>query len=207
MQLRFKTSLTGEQYLSQSAWKDATLPRCPLHPQGGCGFARHGSYPRISPPGTRIARWYCPTGHRTFSLLPDFLAARLSGTLAEVEAAVAAVEQAPSLEKAADLLRPEIELPGAVRWTRHRVKPIMAALHLLKGLLPEPLATLDATLGAFRVALGAPLPVLPRLREIAAPWLQQLPPPLGFRPPPQGGGDPRARFQHEPGPDPPPCLA
>jgi hypothetical protein len=206
VQLRFKTSLTGRQYVSQSAWKNATLPRCPLHPQGGCGFVRHGTYPRVSPAGTRIARFYCPTGHRTFSLLPDFLAARLSGTLAEVEAAVAAVEAAPSLEKAADGLRPAIELPGAVRWTRHRVKPIVAALHLLKGLLPEPLAALDTTLGAFRGALGVD-PVLPRLREIAAAYLHVLPPPLGFGPPHPGGGDPRARFQHEPGPDPPPLPA
>lgn len=38
---------------------------------------------------------YCPTGHYTFSLLPDSLAARLSGTLAEVEAVVRAAEEAP----------------------------------------------------------------------------------------------------------------
>lgn len=202
MQLRFKTDLTGEQHVSQSAWEDATLPCCALHPRGGCGFARHGTYARVSPPGTRVARWYCPTGHRTFSLLPDCLAARLSGTLAEVEA----VEAVPSLEKAADGLRPEIELPGAVCWTRRRVKPIRATLHRLKGMLPEPLAVLDATLGAFRSALGEG-PVLSRLREIAAPCLHVLPPPLGFRPPPPRGGDPQSRFQHEAGPDPPPALA
>lgn len=206
MQLRFATDLTGEQYVSQSAWKDATLPRCPLHPQGGCGFARHGTYPRVSPSGTRVPRWYCPEGHQTFSLLPDCLAARLSGTLAEVEAVVLAVEAAPSLEKAADQLRLEIELPGAVRWTRHRVQPIRRTLLLLRGLIPEPLAPLEPTLESFREVLGV-ASVLPRLREIAAPFLSQLPPPLGVRPPPQGGGDPRPRFQHEPGPDPPPLPA
>jgi hypothetical protein len=31
----------------------------------------------------RIARWYCPEGHRTFSLLPDFLAAKLPGSLCQ----------------------------------------------------------------------------------------------------------------------------
>jgi hypothetical protein len=67
--------------LRKQGWLSATLPRCPLHPQGGCGFARHGTYERVSPPGTRVARWYCPEGHCTFSLLPDCLAARLSGTL------------------------------------------------------------------------------------------------------------------------------
>jgi hypothetical protein len=98
VQLRYACELTGEEYVSQGAWRKASLPRCPLHPKGGCGFARHGTYARVTPPGTQIARWYCPAGHRTFSLLPDCLAARLSGTLAEVEAVVRAVEQAPSLE-------------------------------------------------------------------------------------------------------------
>ena len=55
---------------------------------------RHGTYPRLSPPGARIARWRCRQGHCTFSLLPDCLAARLPGDLAEVEAVVGAVEQA-----------------------------------------------------------------------------------------------------------------
>jgi hypothetical protein len=88
VQLRFECSLTGGEYVNQRAWREASLPRCPLHPKGGCGFARHGTYKRISPPGTLIARWYCPQGHRTFSLLPDCLAARLTGTLAEVESVV-----------------------------------------------------------------------------------------------------------------------
>ena len=87
---------------------------CPLHSGGGCGFARHGTYGRTSPPGTRIARWYCPEGHCTFSLLPDCLSARLPGTLAEVEAVVIAVEQARSLEAACEELRIDIDLPGAL---------------------------------------------------------------------------------------------
>jgi hypothetical protein len=29
----------------------------------------------------RVARWYCPRAQVTFSLLPDFAASRLSGTL------------------------------------------------------------------------------------------------------------------------------
>ena len=57
MQLRFSSDLTDEEYISQQAWRNASLKRCPLHPKGGCGFARHGTYERLSPPGTRIARW------------------------------------------------------------------------------------------------------------------------------------------------------
>ena len=68
----------------------------------------------MSPPGARIARWYCRREPCTFSLLPDCLAARLCGDLAEVEGVVGAVEQAESLEAACTLLRPEIEFGAEV---------------------------------------------------------------------------------------------
>ena len=201
MQLRFSCELTGEEYVSQSAWQNASLPRCPLHPEGGCGFARHGTYTRVSPPGTQIARWYCPKGHRTFSLLPDCLAARLSGTLNEVEAVVRAAEQAPSLEAACQALRPDIELPGVLRWARRRVQAVHAALQALKGLLPHQFPC-PATLVAFAVCLGV-TEVLVALRPIGDPFLQNLPTPLGFRPRhTSGDGGGRAR-QHCAGPDPP----
>ena len=64
----------------------------------------------------QISRWYCPTGHTTFSLLPDCLASRLPGSLDEVEQVVAIVEAkvaaGESIEKAAEKIRPDIELPG-----------------------------------------------------------------------------------------------
>lgn len=49
-----------EAYIAGREWTTATLPACPLHPAGGCGIARHGSYPRAKPCGVRVARWYCP---------------------------------------------------------------------------------------------------------------------------------------------------
>jgi hypothetical protein len=70
-----------------------------LHPPGECSIARHGSYTRVAPQATRIARWYCPEGHRTFSLLPDFLAARLPGLLCSIEEAVATAETSTSLNR------------------------------------------------------------------------------------------------------------
>jgi hypothetical protein len=206
VQLRFKTDLTGEQYVTQSLWKDATLSLCPLHPNDDCGFARHGTYSRVSPPGVKIARWYCRKAHRTFSLLPDCLASRLSGTLAEVERVVDVVEQASSLEAAADGLRPDIELPGAVRWSRRRVKSSYLALHSIRGLIPEPCATWETSLDAFRRGLGVDL-LLPQLREIATLYLSVLPAPIGFRPPPGVSGEPGWAFQHEAGPDPPTARA
>ncbi len=206
MQLRFATSVTGEEYVSQELWLDASLPHCPLHPKGGCGFARHGTYERLSPPGTLIARWYCPQGHRTFSLLPDCLAARLPGTLAEVEAVVATVEQAESVEAACANLRLAIGLPGVLRWVRRRVKAIHALLNTLKGLMPERFAGCEPRLDAFAEHLGIDA-VLQALRQIAALHLNALPAPLGFGPlRPHGGETDRAR-QQAAGPDPPAFFA
>jgi hypothetical protein len=203
VQLRFPTGLTSKEYVSQHAWRDATLERCPLHPHGGCSFVRHGTYERVNPPGTRIPRWYCPEGHCTFSLLADCFAARLSGTLQELEAVVDQVEQAPTREAAADRLRLDIELPGAMRWTRRRVKSVYAALTLILGLFPERFAGCQPTLAAFRQWLQVD-GVLSALREIATLHLGFLPPPLGFKPPSAPGGEHPRRLQHHAGPDPPP---
>ncbi len=202
MQLRYKTGLTSEEYVSRQAWREATLDQCPLHARGGCGLARHGTYPRAEPPGTRIARWYCPQGHCTFSLLPDCLAARLPGTLAAVEAVVVAVEEAASLEAAADRLRPEVELPGAIRWTRRRVQRVHVALTVLRGLEPARFVAWPLHLGGWRDRLGI-VPVLPVLREIAADYLHEVPVPLGLRPPAGAGGESHCGAQQSMGPDPP----
>lgn len=203
VQLRYKTGLTGEDYVNRQAWREARLARCPLHPHGGCGFARHGTYARKRPHGARVARWYCPSAHCTFSLLPDCLSARLPGTLIEIEAVVAAVEAAPSLEAAADALRPHIELPGAMRWARRRVQRVHAALTALRGLMPQDFAACPATVAGFRARLGA-APVLPALRARATAHLTDLPAPLGLRPRLMRAGESRRPRQHNMGPDPPP---
>ena len=116
MHVRFITCSTGEQYVTGKLWIYATLARCPWHPQGGCGFCRHGTYPRVRPRGTLIARWYCPTEQRTVSALPDALASHFPGTLVDLESHVMAVEQAVCLETAAADRRTEIELPRALRY-------------------------------------------------------------------------------------------
>lgn len=202
VQLRFATGLTSEEYVTRQAWREARLDRCPRHPHGGCGFSRHGTYPRVNPPGTRIARWYCPLSHQTFSLLPDCLAARHSGTLVEFEAAVEHATAAPSLEAAAATCRPEIELPGVLRWLRHRINAVQAILVVVRGLLPAVFGTCAPTLAAFRAGLAVEW-VLLALRAIAADHLGQLSPPLGFRPPLSADGEPPLAVQHRAGPDPP----
>lgn len=161
----------------------------------------------MSPPGTRIARWYCPEAHRTFSLLPDHLAARFPGSLHEIEEVVAAVEQARSVEAAADQLRSDdITLTSAVRWVRRRVAPVRALLTIVIGLFPQRLLGCAPTIAALRERLACE-PVLVVLREVAELHLQALAPPLGFKHPSPRGGERHHRFQHPMGPDPPPELA
>jgi hypothetical protein len=202
VQLRFDCGLTGEEYVTQQAWRNASLPFCPLHPRGGCGYTRHGTYERLSPPGTLIARWYCPQGHSTISLLPDCLPARLPGTFDELESLVLQVGQSPSLEAACADLRPEIDLPGVLRWARRRIQAVQAVLVILKGLMPAYFRPCEPTLRSFALHLGVE-PVLPALRSIAAPYLQSLPTPLGFRPRSRHSGEANQCHQQLAGPDPP----
>jgi hypothetical protein len=204
VQLRFETGPTGADYVTGKAWCVARLLRCPLHPRGGCGFARHGAYERKSPPGTLIARWYCPQGHRTFSLLPDHLAARFPGTLSEIEQVVATVERAKSVEAAADALRRDaVTLPSAIRWVRRRLRLVRALLTIVVGLLPQWLLGCSPTIGALRTRLACPQ-VLVALRERANAHLQALGRPLGFRHPPYPAGEHPSDLQQHMGPDPPP---
>ena len=203
VQLRFETGLTGADYVTREAWREARLSHCPLHPRGGCGFSRHGTYERKTPAGTLIARWYCPQGHRTFSLLPDHLAARFPGTLSEIEQVVATVEQAKSLEAAADALRRDpVTLPSAVRWVRRRVRLVRALLTIVVELLPQSLLGCVPTIAALRVRLACPQ-VLAALRERAYAHLQALARPLGFQHPPYAGGEHPSGIQQRMGADPP----
>jgi hypothetical protein len=137
----------------------------------------------------------------TFSLLPDFLCAQLPGTLAEVEAVVATAE-AGTREAASETLRPQVELPGAVRWVRRRVRLVRAGLAAVIGLLTGLLAGREPTVTSLRSALGTEAAVV-RLRELAADHLAALPPPLGFGPRPAGRRPRPTALQHDPGPDPP----
>ncbi len=202
VQVRFAIDLTSEEYVSQQGWKSASLAQCPLHPSGGCGYGRHGTYERVEPPGTQIARWYCRQGQTTISLLPDCLASHLSGSLAEVEAVVDAVAAASSVEAAAGTERPLIDLPGAVRWTRRRVGMVRRFLTTLIGLMPERFASCQPTLASFRAALGT-ADVLVTLRAIAAADLAQLAVPVGFDHRRHHGQGRRGRRQQRAGPDPP----
>jgi len=179
VQLRHETALTSEAYLAERAWEKASLSTCPRHPAGGCGFARHGTYPRKTRTGMRVARYYCPTAHETFSLLPDCLASRFPSDLDELERVTIQVATHRSVEAAADVLRPEITLPSAVRWIRRRLRLVRPSLVLVAGLLGLDVGT--ATLAAFRAAWDTDR-VLVQARTRVDAHLTILPPPLGLGP-------------------------
>ena len=185
LQLPWKYALADEGYVTQRAWESAILDACPFHPEGGCGLEKLGSYGRVEPAGARVPRWWCPTQRASISLLPSFLAARLSGTLDGVEEVVAAVEAAGGVAQAVDAVHPP-DAPGAIglvcalRSIRRRVRAVRAALIAIATLMPERFAGVAPTLASFRDALATGS-VLVTLRELAERHLGALPVPLGFR--------------------------
>lgn len=185
MQLLWKCPYTDGQYVTERGWEQATLERCPFHPQGGCGLEKLGTYVRVEPPGTRIARFWCPDQEASISLLPSFLAARMSGTLAAVEDIVTAVEEAGGIAAAVETVHPSdveeaISLAGALRSIGRRASSIRSALLAIATLMPEMFFGVSPTLASFRAHLSVRR-VLVLLRELAERHLHALPTPLGFR--------------------------
>ena len=205
VQLRFDTGLAGDEYVTRELWRSATLAHCPLHPEGGCGIARHSPYERKTPPGTYIARWYCRRGHCTISLLPDHLAARFPGTLAEIERVLDAADtRTASLQACADALRPDpVSLPSATRWLRRRLaaaRPLLILAVTLLGLpsaAAQGVAALRQHLRLHTMQLG----VFERLRALLQPHLPVLARPVGFGHRRRSGAARDETFQQWMGPD------
>lgn len=153
-----------------------------------------------------MRRWYCPVAHETFSLLPDFAAARLSDTLEGIESAVLQFDDerrsGATVYEAAQRLRPDIELQGALRWTRRRLRWVHAALTLLMGCTAERLVQVELKIRAIRRVLGCQH-VLLEVRTLAAPQLRYAPTPVGLAPPNPVRKSAGHRVQHKAGPDPP----
>jgi transposase-like protein len=184
VQIVFDSGHTSESYVSEQGWHDASIEQCP---QCRRAIRRHGTYERKCPAGLRIARFYCRACHLTVSLLPDFLAAGYSDTLAVFETAVDAVASTSTFDEAAARARPDIELQGARRWYRRRQQR-RALLVLLKataqGVAPE---AIDA------FALRTSHPHL----------IAQLPTPVGLSHRPIEHWRGHSPQQHTMGPDPP----
>lgn len=201
MQIPLHTVSSPEAYVIGQEWRHVRLERCPLHPVGECSFTRNGSYPRVVPDAIRIARWYCPEGHQTFSLLPDFLAARLPGLLCSIEDAVATAETSTALEVAADQLRcDDVTLPSAVRWLRRRVRQVHDGLKTVFGFdAQEPTAS-GPTLSALR-QLGDDHPLLRLRSALSMEVLATVCVPLGFCPHRTLAPERADADQHDAGPD------
>jgi hypothetical protein len=205
VQVRLATPTTSEVYVADKLWRLATLSACPWHPAGGCGFCRHGTYERVRPHGALIARWYCPLERRTVSALPDCLASHYSGTLADLEAMVLAVERSPSRAAAAERLRTEIELPGALRYLDRHCRAVHDALNAVRGLEPARFASVSPTVRGFAAVLPVGS-VLMALRTGVARYLPHLPSPFGFNPHRHVADVTVRRHQQRMGPDPPMAI-
>jgi hypothetical protein len=171
---------TREEYVTRSLWLGATLDVCPFHGEG-CELCPHGYYNRVEPPGCRIRRLLCRRAGVTVSLLPDFLCARLSSTMAEAEQVVrcALLE---GVAAAGRKMRPRCRVEGREAWVRRRLYPVLAAVTVVCGLLPGALGeaqprhweTLERALDTTEV--------LEAIRRSVPPdALQELIKPVGFR--------------------------
>lgn len=147
----------------------------------------------------RVARWYCPEGHRTFSLLPDFLAAKLPGLLTSIEDSITMAFSARSLEAAADALRgPDVTLPNAIRWLRRRVRAVREALDAVARVTPT--MAVDGPTSVSAIDLEQGYVLLGLRRSLGPEMLSVIPMPLGFGPS-RNGGWPGSGGQQGIGPD------
>src|SRR5262249_7113516 len=139
--------------------------------------------------------------------LPDFFASRMRGTLDELEEGVARAEEAPSIERAADKLRPgdaedAVTLPSATRWMRLRLSMVRAVLAAVLALVPAMFGRCKATVASFRRRLHTRSALI-ALRRICERQLYALPAPLGLVPPPTRLHRRWRRLQQSTGLDPP----
>lgn len=185
MQLIWKDVVADEAYVSGRAWERAILCECPLHLDGGCRIERLGSYRRVWPRGCRIPRFWCPVAGTSISLLPETLAAGVTGSLDTIEAAVDAVD-AHGIAGAVEVVFPAdaerfVGVTSALRLLRRRVRWVRAVLLAIVTLLADRFAGIAPTLEAMREALGTSR-VLVALRALPEIDVGLFAHPLGLRP-------------------------
>jgi hypothetical protein len=140
-------------------------------------------------------------------LLPDFYASRTPGTLDDIEHTAATAETVPSIERAAEQLRPgdtldAVTLPAAIAWLRRHLDWVRALLITVASLFPERFANLGQSVRAWRDRLETSR-VLVALREICEVYLYALPRPLGLNPPGPAVAERGRRTQQSTGSEPP----
>ena len=149
-------------------------------------------------------------GQTTFSLIPEFAASQISGTLEEIERAVSTYEEEESIYKAAEIVRPPethdgdpTSLAATSQWLSRRVRWVQATLITVAGLFPQLFAGLEMTVTAFRSHLQSEH-VLMVLRELCSEHLAHLPAPVGFGPRQGSGKSAKGEFQQSMRSDRPP---
>ncbi len=197
MQLPLKIECTYEEYHTQELWKQATLEVCPVHKDGLCRIQRNGVYWRYGPHGkgrTCVARFVCiridedgRVVKLSFSLLPQFFAARTRGTLQEYEDQVAAAEsEGPWKASLKHAPHKRSERRDAFRWLSRRMEALHRGLKGIVGHLPDIFKGCEATVSSMRKALGREDLLLHLRQELAgsgqAVILQKTLSPVGFRP-------------------------
>ena len=134
-----------------------------------------------------VARFYCSGCRTTFSLLPDFAAARRPGSLQEIEDGMAVLTGSRGPWAAARELFPERdEMSNAVRGLRRAFAAVSAFLAIAATMRPDLFRGCPAELVAMRAALGTETLLADLRREMTA-HLPHLPHPVGFKPPWMGG--------------------
>ena len=111
IQIDDNAHLSISAYIKQSGWRNARLKTCPANPGGDYRLHRHGTYARKYPDGMRIARYYCRTYRKTFSLLPTFMAAGCPKTLDDLEHAVLAYEECGTVNGSMQRVKAGHEVP------------------------------------------------------------------------------------------------
>ena len=185
MQILHPTTLNDRDYVNKKGHEDATISSCPNHPGGGCAFHRHGTYSRKTPYGEAlIARYYCRESHQTFSLLPVFFAARMPGTLAQMEGVVAELERdGTDLQEVRKVHGNRyIDDSSVWRWARRRQRHVQAFLTLVIGLFPQRFKGCQPTLESVRGRLRGDC-FLVSARTLCSEYMQSLPMPVGLKPP------------------------
>ncbi len=185
MQLVYETTSSCRQYVSEKGWQNATVSSCPNHGDSCGSFHRLGYYRRYTPYGDAlIARYYCRASHRTFSLLPVFFAARMPGTLNELECVAAVMESGGSaLQAAAETRRHyRVEAAGMRRWANRRLTRVQLCLITVMTLLPAHFINCPVKVLAIRRHLDTDC-ALVKMRTLSVAHLSAIPAPVGFRPP------------------------
>ena len=165
MQIHDKTHLSIRAYMKQSGWQNARLKTCPANPGGDCRLHRHGTYTRKYPDGMRVARFYCRSCQKTFSLLPTFMAAGCPGTLDEIGKVVLVYEECGTLNGSLRRVSAGHGCNARTqrRWLQRRVVAVHLLLATVKGLFPDLYGAVNPTLASFRYK-GPPAHTLVSLR-------------------------------------------